>query len=40
MTLVKALKSDRENADALLVDILDVEDDKGRKNLFGRGRVR
>jgi hypothetical protein len=39
MTLVKPLKSDRENANALLVDILDVKDDKGRKNLFGRRRV-
>jgi len=39
MTLLKALKSDRKNANALLVNILDVEDDKERKSLFGQGRV-
>jgi len=31
---VKALEADRRNAKALLVNILDVEDDKGRKDLF------
>ena len=39
MTLLKALKSDRKNADAVLVNTLDVEDDKERKILFGQGRV-
>jgi hypothetical protein len=38
-TLVKARESDRRNAKALLVNILDVEDDKGRKDLFDQGRV-
>jgi hemerythrin superfamily protein len=36
MTILKALKTDHENAKALLVNILDAKDGKERKRLFGQ----
>ena len=37
MTLLKALKTEHEMGTALRVNTLDVEDGKGRKNLFIKG---